>query len=453
MKLINTLTVLGLVLFIPACDLLDTEIPSNEILEEEALSSKENLQQVLNSSYDVLANLKNGRSQRLAELLSDNIDDNFTDGLGFFREVYNRNTNFFNSEVGDYYEEPYFAIFRVNTLLEAVNDVEMTAEERTQMIAEGRFIRAVCHFDLVNMMAHPPGTTADNSHLGIPIRTSTSAEPELRSTVADSYQAIKEDFWFAAKNLPASNGAYATNYAANGYLAKVHFMEQDYDSAIYYADTILENSPYSLSGDINARYSQNITSEMVFYTLSTGVADNRASNLIGAYRSDINDPFLMIAEDLYELATSNVDDERAEWFEERVLEDGSSIYVSTKFNSDYQNVALIHLVDLLLMRAECHAINDDVDDALEDLNAVRNRAGLASLSPVSIKEQILEDIQDQRRIEMSLEGDRILQQKRRGAAGEDIIIRGADWDCSGIILQFPAAEGFPGFEFNEQGGC
>ncbi|WP_370087819.1 RagB/SusD family nutrient uptake outer membrane protein [Ekhidna sp.] len=454
MKKIKTIFFIVTITF--SCSLLETDIPTTEILEEEAIKTKKDLQDLLNSAYDVVANYNNGLSQRLSELLSDNIASGFTDAAGFFNEIYNRNTNLFNSEVGNYYKEPYFAIHRANTLLEKVDEINLDEDSRNQIIAEARFIRAISHFNLVNLMAHPPGFTNDNSHLGIAVRTFTGSEPVTRSTVDETYDAIIKDLRFAEENLPESNGVYATSYAAQGYLSKVYFMEQNYDSAIYYASQIIDpGSPFSLVvNNINARYSQNITSEHIFYTLSTGAFDNRAGVLIGSYRSDVNEPFLKVSQELYDLANVNASDERAEWFEEQTREDGSVFYVTTKFNSNFQNVALIHMVDMLLTRAESLAIlGTDLDQARADLNQVRNRAGVANISPISTQEQIIEAIRNERRLEMSLEGDRIMQLNRRGASGEDIQIRGANWDCPGSALQFPATEGFPGFVFNESGGC
>lgn len=447
--------IIALTVVLGSCSLLDTDIPTTEILEEEAIQEEQDLQDLLNSAYDVVANYHNGQSQRLAELLSDNIAEGFTDGSGFFNEVFNRNTNFFNSEVGSYYREPYFAIHRANTLLENVDEIVLDDETRNRFIAEARFIRAISHFNIANMMAQPPGFTSDNSHLGIPIRTFTGAEPVTRSTLAESYDAIIKDLRFAEVNLPENNGVYATSYAAQGYLAKVYFMEQDYDSAIYYTSQILDSpSPFALTNNISARYSQNITSEHVFYTISTGAFDNRAGTFIGSYRSDVQEPFLKVTQELYDLATANASDDRAVWFEERTREDGSTFYVSSKFNNNFQNVTLIHLVEMFLTRAESHAIQGiDLNQAMADLNAVRNRAGLGNISPISSQAQILQAIRDERRLELSLEGDRILQIKRRGAAGEDIQVRGATWNCPGSVLQYPATEGFPGFVFNEAGGC
>jgi starch-binding outer membrane protein, SusD/RagB family len=454
---------ISIVAVFASCSLVDVEISSNEIVDSEAIKTQSDLNDLLNSSYDVLANYKNGLSQRLLELQGDNIAGNFSDAAGFLKEVYNRNTNFFNSDVGSYYKEPYFAIHRANTLLENVDNILVPDKDRTKMIAEARFVRAVSHLDLLNLMAHPSGYTTDDSHLGISIRKATGSEPELRSTVKDSYAAIKSDLRFAEENLPESNGVKATSYAAQGYLAKVYFQERNYDSAIYYTSQILDPStPFSLSmTDVSARYKATfsaLSSEVIFRTVSVvgnenRAADNRSGVFTGSYRSDINEPQFKITQDLYNLATTNSSDDRADWFDEVVREDGSTFYVTNKFNRNLFNIPLIHMVDMLLTRAESYAILNNLDAARADVDRVRNRAGLAGLSPVSTQPQLLAAIRDERRIEMSLEGDRVLQLKRRGADGESILIRGAEWNCDGLILQFPATEGFPGFVFNETGGC
>ena len=91
-----------------------------------------------------------------------------------YLEVYNRNTIFFNGTIGGYYKQPYIAVYRSNYLLENVDLIsDITDEDKNRMIAEARFIRVLCHFDLVRLFAHPYGYTIDNSHNGIIIKTST----------------------------------------------------------------------------------------------------------------------------------------------------------------------------------------------------------------------------------------------------------------------------------------
>ena len=73
------------------------------------------------------------------------------------------------------------------------------------MTAEARFIRALCHLDLVRLFAHPYGYTVDNSHPGIIIKTTTNPDPKPRNTVGEVYDfmisELIEIFTFCQKTM------------------------------------------------------------------------------------------------------------------------------------------------------------------------------------------------------------------------------------------------------------
>ena len=132
----------------------------------------------------------------------------------------------------------------------------------------------------------------------------------------------------------------------------------------------------------------------------------------------------------------------------------------TRFNEhSFFNVPLIHLTQMMLIRAECHGeLGSNLDQAANDLNAIRNRAGITSevylLGPDATAEDIVTAARHEDRKETLGMGLWVEQLQRRGTMGEDIMIRNAPWDCPGMALQFSASEGnVAGFEFNEVGGC
>ena len=133
----------------------------------------------------------------------------------------------------------------------------------------------------------------------------------------------------------------------------------------------------------------------------------------------------------------------------------------TRFNErSFFNVPLIHLSQMMLIRAECYGeLETNKTQAIDDINAIRNRAGISSASYLlDVATASFEDIVDAARNEYRKEtlgmGLWVEQLQRRGVMGEDITIRGASWDCPGMALQFSASEGnVAGFEFNEVGGC
>ncbi len=183
------LTILSVLLtsvfFVSSCTSELDINPAGVILVDSALKTPADMQKLLNSCYDALANQYNGTVQTYSDLMGDDIAKPFRDDLGFKTEIYNRSTNFFNSDAGGLYGRLYIPVYRVNTM-ELYYDkiVGLTDAEKTRMRAEGKFIRALCHFDLVRLWAQQYGYTSDNSHLGVPIRDKATKDPLPRATVA-----------------------------------------------------------------------------------------------------------------------------------------------------------------------------------------------------------------------------------------------------------------------------
>ena len=114
---------------------------------------------------------------------------------------------------------------------------------------------------------------------------------------------------------------------------------------------------------------------------------------------------------------------------------------------------------MMLIRAEAYGeTGDNLGTAIDDINAIRARAGITSavylLDAGATAEDIVEAARYDYRKETVGMGLWVEQLQRHGAMGEDVTIRNAPWDCPGMALQFSASEGnVAGFEFNEVGGC
>ncbi len=98
-----TFIALGLVLGLASCDRLLEFEPGDVILAEDAIQSPEDLQRLLVSNYDILANLYGGRVQIVNELRGPNFGtpDNSLD----FTAVYNRETTCFTGINGGIYTD------------------------------------------------------------------------------------------------------------------------------------------------------------------------------------------------------------------------------------------------------------------------------------------------------------------------------------------------------------
>ena len=117
------------------------------------------------------------------------------------------------------------------------------------MTAEARFIRVLCHFDLVRLFAHPYGYTSDNSHNGIIIKTSTDPDPKPRNSVGEVYDFMISELIEISNLLPESNGNYANKYSAHALLAKIYFQTNQLDLAIDQTNEVINSGIYALDND------------------------------------------------------------------------------------------------------------------------------------------------------------------------------------------------------------
>lgn len=429
--------------------------PEGVQLENEAFKTPDDLQRLLNSCYDACANIMGGRVQQVNELLGDDVNKPAVDGDGFVTAIYNRQSNFFNPVTNDIYLSLYRIVFRTNFLQDKIDQIPGVSEEmKTRLLAEGKFLRALCHFELVKLYAQPYGFTADNSHLGIVIRNKADVMPLPRSTVKEVYDFMITDLKAAIDELPELNNGYADKNAAKALLAKIYFQMNDFGNAADYAGQVISSGKYKIDSIQNRFENGGLSSENIFYFISTSNNDNRASSYIGMYRSDNNpNPNMTVTQGLYSLVPKDSSDIRLANF----LPLNSGNVAVTLFNRDWGSVPYLHLTDMLLLHAEALAEQGkDLSIAIDEVNQIRHRAyqgNSKDLSAGASANEIRDAARFERRLEMMCQGDRVQQLKRQGAKGEAIKVRQAPWNCPGLAVQFPVNEKTSLFVFNPEGGC
>lgn len=438
--------------------------PPTGALREDLFNTANDAQETLNSCYDALANLYDGRIQSISELLSDNLQQPNTNND--LRSVYARQTTFFNSTSNKVYQDLYTVIWRCNTLLDNIDAIpDLSETEKTRLMAEARFLRGFCHWSAVKLWAQPYGYTAGNVHSGVPIRNAANADPLLRSTVQEVYEFVIGDLKYAHENLPELNSVYATKYAAAGTLANVYFLMNDFSSAVVYCNEVINSGQFSLLGDHHRfpeiSYDQNAISESVFgtvsklYLLGSDTAqDRRCGSFVSYYRKNNGVAELMLSENFLQFINLNPADQRIDnWIET----ENNRGFLNKVSDANLFSVPIIHLTELKLIRAEALGeLGSDLSTAIQDLNDIRLRAyGPGSELPGSTTaEEIINDARVEYRIETIGEGKYVEQLRRRGTMGENIVIRNAPYDCPGMAIQFPNAESTViGFELNPEGGC
>jgi hypothetical protein len=457
MKTIKYITLIALMLGFTACEDAITFYQDDDrfVLEENALEKPDDVQELLNSVYDVEANFLGGQMQNLGELLSDALSDP-SGRNDDYTQIWNRKTDFFNGTIEGVYRDAYIAIFRANTLLEAVDDVPgVTPDFSARVKAESRFIRGLNHYMVVRLFAQPYVPNTQNSQLGIIVKTNTDNTPKPRSTVEETYEAILADLRNAAVNLPESNDVYATRWAAKALLAKVYLEMGMLDSALARVNDVIDNGPFVLD-DLD-RFEAGSSSERIFYVVSTSsINDRRGTGFSDNYRTDLpTQPAMQISASFFnELNTDTADLRYKTWLDLVHPGETNQFFGTAKFNFDFLDVPVLHLTEMLLIKAEVLQRLGNAAAAIPVLNQLRLRGNMPEYPTSLSSEEVYNAVMFERAMEMCFEGDRVFQLKRMGTIGKLQKIRGVDYNCPGMVLQFPNSEGTgAGFVFNPSGGC
>jgi starch-binding outer membrane protein, SusD/RagB family len=438
---------------VTGCKKLDIK-PDGLVDPAQAINNEADVKALLNAGYLSLSSggFYGGRIQVVSEWMADMGD---ASGLqGYDADIANLRSSP-DAGTSDIYQEPYVAIQRANVVLENMDKV--SAANKGKIEGDARFIRAISHFELVRLFAQPFGFTTGNTHPGIVIRTNSQLElNKARNTVAEVYNAILGDLRAAQDLLPANNGVYASKWAAKGYLAKVFFQMNRFDSAWKYANEVITGSGATFDNS-TANFTTNRcaiagSSENVLAL----VQDNGVGARFGTLRNGGNPKLNMglpLNANTY-ASGSAANDRRKAWYH-----DNSGVKGLGKYFEERLTLPLVYITEMKLIRAECAGeLNTALSGAITDLNDIINRAYIApaTLPGTATPAAIIAKAREQRRLEMVYElGDRLQQIKRIGAKGEPSLNRGAPWNCNGMILQFPASEVSVNANFvpNPAGGC
>jgi len=366
-----------------------------------------------------------------------------------------------NDYLYPFWEYMYKNIYQCNLAIESFNESPVNETNPSfirTLVAEARFIRAYCYFELVKNFEE------------LPLLTAVLSPEELQEITKSSqdavYNQIESDLLFAAKYLPeayeASNLGRANRGAAWGFLSKAYLYHEKWAEAKTYADSVIDFGGYYLESefgniwDINNRngmesiyeiqtnYDPNYANGNSMPILTGGREDHGwyycapTSNLENAYLEQ-NDTIRLRATIIkaYNEATAPNDDVgkasvydtdgttiAVSSFTVSRLRDSKSMRVNRKFyilpedrmenyGHDYRNYIpknhiVLRLAEVKLIRAEAmwHMIHtvgganfSEGDIIGGDIHDIRSRVNLPDI--VSSGDQLLLDIYHERRLELA----------------------------------------------------
>jgi starch-binding outer membrane protein, SusD/RagB family len=266
----------------------------------------------------------------------------------------------------DDWRESYRFVFSANTILDNLGKIDAGKQQDTWNALKGSalFFRAMHFFELAQIYAPQYNAETASTDPGIALRLNSNFnETSVRATVEQTYKQIINDLQ-EALSLLSDDGGYKTRPskpAAYGLLARIYLQMGNYEAAAENATFCLEKYNtllnYNNAPDIFNPF-ERFNSEVIFYAMEW-------TSPVAHY-----DYYAIIDSVLYD--SYHQDDLRKTLFFEDIHGDGTY-----RFTGNYNGNAGVDGVftglatdEIYLIRAECYARLNKVDEALADLNTL-----------------------------------------------------------------------------------
>lgn len=413
--------VLGLSLGLSACDdKLDID-PAQSIDATTALGNESNVGSAVVGMYAQMGSstLYGTDLILVPELMA---PDNYIQWQGSFQnftQLVRRTTNANNATAETTWRGAYETINQANLIIEAL-PVVTTPRLKSQYEGEARFVRGLMHFELVRLYGKQYEPGGVNAQLGVPInlipvKTVEEASTALpRATVAEVYAQVISDLTEAIELLPEENPTRATTFTAQALLARVYLQQGNFAQARILADEVINESGRSLAPTLSSVFTGRNTSESLFEiqqndqnnagTANAGLATHFSS--IGQQgRGDVR--VLPAFADLYE--ETDARGTASLLYEGTGTNRAAGQLRTGKWIAYGQNIPVIRLAEMYLIRAETAFRTGDVTTALEDINLIRTRS---NATPLTAAQLTLDSILRERQLELAFEGFRLHDLKR-----------------------------------------
>ena len=433
---------------------LDIDPPYTQDAEN-FFTNKSDYDRALIGAYDLLQG--SFMSVWISEIASDNTiagGESYSDTEGL-HQIDSMSHGAVNNELTNIFRWNYAGITRCNFIMENKDKIDFDGKEI--ILGETRFLRAYYYFELVKFFGDVP--------LVIDERLGVDQVTELpRSTKEEVYGQIEEDLLYAASvlNVISSTKGRATKGAAQSLLGKAYLFQEKWAEAAGVFEEVISSGQYGLFNDYSTLFlvDNEGCNETIFDVEYSGLEGGGYGCLI-CLEGNAGPGFQGIRQyngpvygdgNSYNLPTQNLYDA----FEPNDIRRGATCldidaFIAAQpnaasityaigggghtgyYNNKYikrlaemglpdndltspVNYRAIRYADVLLMAAEAYYEEGNTPLATQYVNEVRARVNMPAINGITIN-----DIYNERRLELSCEGHRFFDLVRTGEAESSIV--------------------------------
>ncbi|MBA6153411.1 RagB/SusD family nutrient uptake outer membrane protein [Gelidibacter maritimus] len=422
-------------------DFVEVDSPKNILISETVFNDPATVESALANIYYKLRDQGmvsgNFGLTTLMGIYADELDYYGTNHS--YHEFYNHTVANENSILLSWWNHAYHLIYASNDILKGLEaSHNIPFEKRESLTGQTLFIRAYIHSHLVSLFGEIPYITSTDYLKNQEI--SRTAESEVyEHIIADLRNAI--DFLKNTENKVGERVIPDQN-TAKALLARIYLYTEKWDLASSLATEVIE--AYAIEPNLDDVFLK--TSQETIWQLKPGVNPKNTQEANQLIIQGIPGQNYALSESLLS-NFENGDLRYINWIGTKSNTDND---VTLKYAHKYKLLfhemesleysILFRLAEQYLIRAETMAKLGNFARAQQDLNVIRNRAGLSNTTANSLNE-ILDAILQERQVELFSEhGHRWFDLKRTGKAPEVLSVLKSNWEHYNLLFPIPEKE-------------
>ncbi|WP_417370974.1 RagB/SusD family nutrient uptake outer membrane protein [Gelidibacter japonicus] len=353
--------------------------------------------------------------------------------------LYNHNVTPSDGTVSQWWDLTYNIIYATNDIVDGLeNSNHLSLEDKNKFKGQALFVRAYIHSLLVSLFGDIPYLTTTNY---------SENNKTVRMSVNAVYDNIITDLIHALALLeePPSNTSklWPHKSVANALLARIYLYKEDWSMAESFSSTLIDS--YFLEPDLNKVFLKN--SPETIWQLKLGANPQNTYEALQLIISSIPTQGVALTSNLMDAFEPN-DLRKTFWTESITSANGlTTLFYAHKYKATHNTTTesleypiVFRLSEQYLIRAEARVRMGDLVGAMQDVNVIRNRAGLPNIT-TTIPDEAMDAIIQERRVELFTEqGQRWFDLKRLSIADDLLAPIKSGWQSTDIWFPIPEKE-------------
>ncbi len=443
LKLSTTVGLLGLLIVPFGCeDYLEAEDPVGQLSTEAVYENENTATAAITSLYAILRDevILTGNPTGIGGIMglySDELDYYGQPGESL-ENFYRHQTIASNPTISDTWNGAYNLIFMCNAAIEGLEGSQsLTNEVKEKLKGEALFIRGMIHFYLVNIFGDIPYIKTTDYLIN-------SEAERMPSEIV--YENIIEDLEnsknLLAPSYPTGKRIRANKWVGAALLAKVYLYNRQWEKAEHESNLLLNNSEFVLEEDIQNEFLKESTSAI----LQLKPKNNGDNTLEGSTFIFSSGPPPLMALNISLIEDMEDSDLRKQNWIKSLTEGSDTWFFPFKYKQNLNTGTsveysiVLRISEQYLIRAEARLMQGNNLGAENDLNIIRQRAGLENTNAQNSQE-LFDAIIMERRFEFFSEyGNRWFDLRRLGIAEEILSPIKIGWKSTDILFPIPESE-------------